>query len=71
MCFLFFFHGFCMSWLDSPCHNWHFFGGKGADLYKDIVLSLANYWGGGGWLTYSSSRYPVRLKREKTIILED
>lgn len=34
-----------MSWLDSPCQNWHFFG-NGADLYKDIVLSLVNLGGG-------------------------
>lgn len=54
----FFFHSFCMSWLDSPSQNWHFFffgGGKQADLYKDIVLSLVN-----------SSRGVNILKRENS-----
>lgn len=60
-----FFQGFCLSWLDSPCQNWHFLG-KGADLYKDIVLSLLNLCGGVNIFMLS-----CLLEAQKFIILGD
>lgn len=60
-----FFQGFCLSWLDSPCQNWHFLG-KGTDLYKDIVLSLVNLCGGVNIFMLS-----CLLEAEKFIILGD